>query len=441
MSKTSTSTLQLAPVYRETFDRLFSGEKDNTWLPMRRSAMQSFESIGLPGPRTEAWRYTNLAKVSAMPFVPAPSTEQLQALELEKLEAVRLDGIRLVFENGRYRESLSSLQSLPAGAIVGSLARHHDHPKVKEYLQQNLPLENEAFVALNTAFMPDGAFVFIPRGVQIEQPIHLVFVNDARQEASVAFPRNLIIAEESSSVVVVESWHSLPGSQAGFTNAVTEAFTGRNAKLELVKLQLEDRSALHIGHTQATVQRDATFNINTITLGGALVRNNLGIQLSEEHATAHLFGLYLLAGNQHVDNHTLVDHAVPHGLSNELYKGVLDQQSEGVFSGKILVRKDAQKTNAYQSNKNILLSDDALMNAKPQLEIFADDVKCSHGATTGQLDAEALFYLRSRGIGEAGARAFLNIAFAADVINNIPLESLREQLMQRIEKKLLDSAP
>lgn len=429
----------LAPVYREAFDRLYGGPSGGSWSALRHSAMEHFESIGLPGPRTEAWRYTSLHNVLSVPFVPAATTSELASADLERLETVRHEGIRLVFENGRYRETLSVVNGLPEGVVVGSLASHQEHPKVKEYLQQNLPVREEAFVALNAAFMPDGAFVFVPRGVQLNIPVHLVFVNDSRTNATVVSPHNLIIAEDSSAVTVVESWHSVSGPQAGFTNAVTETFTGRNARLQLVKLQLEDRSALHIGHTQATVQRDATFHISTITLGGALVRNNLGILLSEEYSTAHLYGLYLLSGKQHVDNHTLVDHAFPNGYSNELYKGVLDQQSEGAFSGKILVRQDAQKTNAYQSNKNILLSDDAVMNAKPQLEIFADDVKCSHGATTGQLDEEALFYLRSRGIGETAARAFLNIAFAADVINNIPGESLREQLMQRIEKKLLES--
>lgn len=438
MSTKQTQPAPVATVYRDTFNRLFPANGTETWSPLRRSAMERFEAIGLPGPRTEAWRYTNLSKVLALPFVPAASSTGITPADLESLHPVRHEGVQLVFENGRYRESISRLEGLPEGVIAGSLAQHHDHPKVREYLQRNLPVEQEAFVALNTAFMPDGAFVFVPRGVRVDVPIHLVFINDARHSATVVSPRNLVIVEESAAATVVESWHSFTGSQAGFTNAVTETFTGRNAKLDFVQLQLEDRSALHIGHTQATVNRDATFNISTITLGGALVRNNLGILLAEEHSTAHLYGLYLLSGQQHVDNHTLVDHAVPHGYSNELYKGVLDQRAEGVFSGKILVRKDAQKTNAYQSNKNILLSDEAVMNAKPQLEIFADDVKCSHGATTGQLDEEALFYLRSRGIGEAGARAFLNIAFAADVINNIPGEALREQMMQRIEKKLLD---
>lgn len=438
MSTKLTQPVPVAPVYRETFNRLFPATGPESWSTLRQSAMERFEAIGLPNARTEAWRYTNLSKVLALPFVPASSSDSLSVSDLESLHVVRHEGVQLVFENGRFRESMSRMEGLPEGVKVGSLARYHDHPKVKEYLQRNLPFDQEAFVALNTAFMPDGAFVFVPRSVRVDVPIHLVFVNDARHAATVVSPRNLIIAEESSAVTVVESWHSLSGSQAGFTNAVTETFAGQNAKLDLVKLQLEDRAALHIGHTQATVNRDATFNISTLTLGGALVRNNLGILLAEEHATAHLYGLYLVDGEQHVDNHTLVDHAVPNGFSNELYKGILDQRAEGVFSGKILVRKDAQKTNAYQSNKNILLSDEAVMNAKPQLEIFADDVKCSHGATTGQLDEEALFYLRSRGIGEAGARAFLNIAFAADVINNVPGETLREQLMQRIEQKLLD---
>ena len=307
---------------------------------------------------------------------------------------------------------------------------------MKEHFGKYASIKTESFIALNTAFSYDGAFIHIPGNTVVEQPIHLLYVSDARNAASVAYPRNLVVAEKSSQVKIVESFHCMQSGNHNFTNSVTEIVVKENAIVEFNKIQNETAEAFHINHTEAYLAKNSTFNINTITLGGEIVRNNLHIVLNDENGTAHLYGLYLLNGNQLVDNHTLVDHAKPNCYSNELYKGIIDDKAHGVFNGKIFVRQDAQKTNAYQSNKNILLSNDASMHAKPQLEIFADDVKCSHGATTGQIDEEALFYLRSRGIGEQNARALLNTAFAADVINNITIEALKNNLITFLSSKL-----
>ena len=299
-----------------------------------------------------------------------------------------------------------------------------------------LSIKTESFIALNTAFTFDGAFIHIPAHTVVEKPIHLLHVSDARNEATVSYPRNLIVAENNSRVKVIESFHTVQSANHNFINSVTEVVVKENSIVELNKIQNEAAEAFHINHTEASQEKNSTFKINTITLGGGIVRNNLHIVLNGEYCNSQLNGLYLLNGSQLVDNHTLVDHAKPNCYSNELYKGIIDGKAQGVFNGKIFVRKDAQKTNAYQSNKNILLSDDASMNAKPQLEIFADDVKCSHGATTGQLDEDALFYLRSRGIGEENAKALLNVAFAADVIKNISIEALKNNLSVLISTKL-----
>ena len=281
----------------------------------------------------------------------------------------------------------------------------------------------------------DGAFIFIPEKTVIPQAIHILYLTDSVDGNVITFPRNLTIASQFSQVLIVESYHSI-SNQISFTNAVTEIIAEENANVDYYKIQDENNASFQINNTQIKQERNSNVSSNTITLDGALVRNNLNYLINGEGCETHLFGLYLLNGKQHVDNHTLVDHAVPHCLSNELYKGIMKDQSSGVFNGRIMVRKDAQKTNAFQSNKNILLSDNAHVTTKPQLEIFADDVKCSHGATTGQLDQEALFYLRSRGIAKDKAMALLVHAFASDVIDKVKIDKLKINLLHLISERL-----
>jgi Fe-S cluster assembly protein SufD len=292
-----------------------------------------------------------------------------------------------------------------------------------------------AFTALNTAFAHDGVVIQVPANATVELPTILRFVSDARQVNVASQPRNLFIVNKNAEVKVAESFRTL-GDQASFTNVVTEIVVAEDARMEYYKIQNESDMAYHIGTTQVYQKDRSHFYSATVTLDGGFIRNNLNIALDGSNCEAHMYGLYFPNGRQHIDNHTLVDHRKPNSHSNELYKGILEDRSTGVFNGKIFVRQDAQKTNAYQSCKNVVLSNDATMNTKPQLEIFADDVKCSHGTTTGKLNEEALFYLRSRGIPKVEAQSLLMYAFAEDVIKKIKIDTLREQLERRIQAKL-----
>ena len=412
--------------------------KDDSIAALRKNSIARFAELGFPSAKNEEWKYTKVTPISKTNFHYREPSEKL-ILTKDDINGFFLcgkDAVVLVFENGRFNESLSRLTNRSEKITVRSLASSLQDEGVKQHLGKYASVKTESFIALNTAFVFDGAFIHIPANTVIEQPIHLLHVSDARLEATVSYPRNLIVAETNSQLKVVESFHTIQSANHSFINSVTEVVVKENATVEFNKIQNETSGVFHINHTEVSQEKKSTFAINTITLGGEIVRNNLHIVLNDEYGVSHLYGLYLLNGIQLVDNHTLVDHAKPNCFSNELYKGIIDDKAQGVFNGKIVVRKDAQKTNAYQSNKNILLSDDASMNAKPQLEIFADDVKCSHGATTGQLDEDALFYLRSRGIGEENAKALLNIAFAADVIKNISIDALKNNLSVLISDKL-----
>ncbi|MFM2136224.1 MAG: Fe-S cluster assembly protein SufD [Bacteroidota bacterium] len=422
--------------YKEAFGRFTGSALSKELLPLRQSAMERFSAAGFPTTRNEEWKYTNIAPLATGRFEPATAESTIDKQSLEKFLIAGTDVHLFVFINGFLSTSLSRIGELPKGIIAGKLSDHIAHPAVKSHLGAVAGASAGSMVEMNTAFMAEGAFLYVPKQISVSKPIHFLFINNGVAGNVLVTPRNLFVAEEGASVQVIESFHTVGSVNNCFTNAVTEIHTGPHAHLDLTKVQLEDATSYHIGYTAADQETGSEFHITTITLDGAIVRNNLNIRLNGEQSNTWLYGLYCLNGTQLVDNHSLVDHAVPHCNSNELYKGIVDGKAQGVFNGKIFVRKDAQKTNAYQSNKNILLSDEASMNTKPQLEIFADDVKCSHGTTTGQLDEEALFYLRSRGIGEDNARAFLNIAFAGDVIQKIAYEPLRQHLMELMERKL-----
>jgi Fe-S cluster assembly protein SufD len=284
--------------------------------------------------------------------------------------------------------------------------------------------DGNAFAAVNAAFLEDGAFVRIPARTAVAHPIHLVFLSEPAPGPTVSHPRNLVIAEAGSQAHIVETYVGTAG-ELYFTNAVTEVVLGEGAVLDFSKLERDSDAAFHVATTEVSQGRDSSFTSHSIVLGGALARNDLNVRLDAEGAECTLNGLFIGSGTQHLDNHTLIDHAKPHGTSRELYKGIMDGQSRGVFNGKIIVRPDAQKTDAMQTNKNLLLSQEALVNSKPALEIFADDVKCKHGSTIGQLDDAAMFYLRSRGIGEQEARDLLVYAFASDVASRIRVAPLR----------------
>jgi Fe-S cluster assembly protein SufD len=339
------------------------------------------------------------------------------------------DASRLVFVDGHYAPALSALRPLPSGVIVANLAAVLDtHPHWAEsYLARYADYQSHPFTALNTAFIKDGAFISIPKSKRIEEPIYLLFVTTKMAEGSVCHPRNLIVVGDNSQVTFVEGYFGLE-EEVYFTNAVSEIAVGASAVVDHYKVLRESAEAFHVATTQLHQERGSNFSSHFISLAGSLIRNEVNAILDAEGCECTLNGLYLANGRQHVDNRTVIDHAKPHGTSHELYKGILGGNAHGVFNGKIFVRQDAQKTDAKQTNQTLLLSDDATINTKPQLEIFADDVKCTHGATVGQLQEEAIFYLRSRGIGHQEARSLLTYAFANDIISRIKVEPIRAHL-------------
>jgi Fe-S cluster assembly protein SufD len=428
-----TAVLAEKDVYRANFAAFEKELREDTRSPLhrlRQAAMERFNALGIPTTDDEEWRFTNLAPFSRISFKPArPAANGLDREQLERLAPRTGECCRLVFVNGRYAPEFSTQRRLPPGVIAGSLAdalkTHAD--KVEPYLAQYASYEDQAFTALSTAFLADGAFVFIPKGALVEEPLHLLFIALSPGEPTVSHPRNLIVAGTGSQVRLVESYVGLNG-EVYFTNAVTEVFAGENSVIDHYKVQREGRDAYHIATLQVQQNRSSTFSSHLVSFGGTLVRNDVNAVLDAEGCTCTLNGLSRATDRQHVDNHTVIDHARPHCASHELYKNILDGHAHAVFNGKIFVRQDAQKTDAKQTNQTLLLSDDATINTKPQLEIFADDVKCTHGATVGQLAAEALFYLRSRGLGLEEARGLLMYAFANDIIGRIQVEPLRAQL-------------
>ncbi len=414
----------------ESFSELYG----KSFPALRVQAMEEFNRIGFPSSKNEEWKYINLASFQKNNFAVANATTKVN-LTREDIQRYKVAGnkaVVLVFVNGLYQEKLSDLNQVSDKIKLTSIDEHSS----SSYFGKQIKIANEPFNALNTAFHSGGILIHIPANVQVENTIHLLHINDSRTESFSSFPRNLLVVDKNAKAQVIASYHSLNNDNVSFTNAVTEIFVGENAFVEFDVKQNETEKGVQVNHVYAKQQRNSVFDICTVTVGGGLVRNNLDILLSEENCTAHLYGLTIAGDNQIVDNHTVVDHAHPHCESNQLYKNILDGKAQGVFNGKIFVRKDAQKTNAFQSSKNVLLSNEATMSAKPQLEIFADDVKCSHGATTGQLDEDALFYFRARGIGETDAKALLNFAFAGDVIEKINNEPLKQNLLKLLAQKL-----
>jgi Fe-S cluster assembly protein SufD len=419
--------------YLETFSQFEKERQADEHSPLfrlREAAMSRFAELGFPTARDEEWRFTNIAPLMQISFQPAALAvpKQLTTLKLDRLTYGAWDCYRLVFVNGTFAPELSNRPTGP------SMLRSNIREALKENSQALEPClakyadyEDHAFVALNTAFLHDGAFVNIPRNQIVDKPIHLVFVSIPGREPTVAHPRALIVAGVNSQATIVESYVSF-GKDSAFTNAVTEIVLEENSGIDHYKIQRENPQTFHIATLQVQQNRSSRFSSHSIATGGSLVRNEVNAVLDGEGCECTLNGLYMANGKQLVDNHTRIDHAKPHCTSHELYKGILDEQARGVFSGKIYVHQDAQKTDAKQTNKTLLLSEDAVINTKPQLEIFADDVKCTHGATIGQLAEEAIFYLRSRGIGQEDARSLLTFAFANDIIGRIKVEPIRNHL-------------
>lgn len=425
------ATSQGKEKFLNAFERRFAKRKGASWLAkLRLSAIESFSELGLPTTRHEDWKYTNVQPIAALDFNPAKQNgAKIAAKDILSLSFADGAQNRLVFVNGVYSGKHSAITNLPPGTRVQSLAEMlaENNDLLAPWLARYAEFRDRSFVALNTAFMEDGAVVFVPAGCRLEEPIHMIFLSTGASKPAVLHPRNLVVCGEGSEVKIVESYAGV-GQGVYFANPVTEIAGAAGSIIDHYRLQREANAAFHVGTISARLERAANLTSQQITLSGALVRNDVRAILNGEGSECTLDGLYLTEGEQHIDNHTEIDHAQPRASSRELYKGILRGRARGVFNGKIVVRKAAQKTDARQTNKNLLLSKDAVVNSKPQLEIHADDVKCSHGSTIGQLDRDALFYLRARGIGEDDARSLLSYGFAAEILSRMRVESLRARL-------------
>lgn len=411
-----------------------NGDEPHWLCRIRKDAFLRFSQLGFPTTKNEEWKYTNVIPLSKISFRPAlQEVNDSNFDSIRKLMRAFSDCYQLVFINGYYQAELSSPLLSPSGIIISNLASQlTNHSElIEQYFARYAQYKEHVFVALNTSSMTDGAYVYLPRKSVIEKPIHLLFFSSVPAYPTVTHPRNLIIVEEGVHAQIIESYI---GSNEGvyFTNAVTEIIAEPHSHLEHCKLQKESQEAFHIATLDVYQNFESIFSSHSISLGGSLVRNDVRAVLDAPQSECTLNGLYMTRGQQHVDNHTRIDHKKPHCISHELYKGVLDGKSTGVFNGKIYVWPDAQKTDAKQTNKNLLLSDEASMNTKPQLEIYADDVKCTHGATIGQLDENAIFYLRSRGIDKETASKILTRAFANDIIKRIGIKKAESYLEQTL---------
>lgn len=432
---------QVRDRYLESFARVEkrAAQGSQAWLhPVRQAAISRFAEIGFPSVRDEDWRFTNLAPLVQTSFSLAGEAHvELTPQEIAPCVVPGLGDIQLVFVDGRYAAALSSPGSPGGGLLVRSLAQacRDDRALVEQHLTRYVEYHHDAFSALNTAFMEDGAFVHVPRGSVVEKPIYLLYVSTATGEPIMTHPRNLIILGEDSQATIVEDYVSL-GAGVYFSNVVTEVVVGQNGVLTHYMIEQESKQAFNVSTLRVEQGRSSNVTSHTVLLGGALVRNNVHPVLAGEGGECLINGLFVASGRQHMDNFMRVEHASPHCDSRQFYHGILDDQSHGVFSGRIIVHKDAQKTDAKQTNNNLLLSQGAQIDTKPQLEIYADDVKCTHGATIGQIDENAIFYLRSRGIAEEAARAMLLLGFANESLGRMKVEPIRNHLEMLVAQLL-----
>ena len=430
--------------YHEAFRELQEKQPGESvaWLErLRASAMERFEESGFPSVKDEEWKYTNVAAIASVDFKPAllrDSREgEVPAGELALFRHVETAQSQLVFINGKLRKDLSALNAIPEGVIALDLSEAIADERYREIVWKHLAQQADyvvnGFTALNTALISHGAFIYIPKDAVVRPPLNLLFISDGALAAS--FPRVLVVAEENSSATLLESYLSIRDSRY-LTNAVVEIVLKDGARLEHYKVQRESVEAFHVATTAVDLGANSTYDSTTITFGAQLSRHDINVTMDHEGAECWVDGLYLVAGSQHTDTHSVIDHRKPHCTSHQLYKGILDGKSRAVFNGKVFVRHDAQKTDAMQTNKNLLLSNEARVDTKPQLEILADDVKCAHGAAVGQIEEDEMFYLETRGIHPELARNLLTYGFAEEVIGKIKIESIRAQLDEAVLNRL-----
>ena len=423
-------------IYQENIQDIKNGSPDYM-NDIRDVAIEKFNEMGIPDKKNEKYKYTDLQREfdNGYKMYLSPKNIQFDVADIFTCDVPDLNTKVILLLNGWYYDRENLIQELPGGAIIGSFQKAAElYPElVKKHYSKYASLE-EGAVAMNTAFAKDGIFMYVPKGVVIEKPIQIINILMDEEEGFTQH-RNLFIMEENSQASVVICDHTL--SKPNFlTNSVTEVFVDKNASLDYSRMQNEHNGSKQVSHLYINQERDSRVNTNTISLHGGLIRNNVHVLLNGEGCDNNTLGLYLTDKGQHIDNYIYMDHAYPNCTSNQLFKGVLDDFATGAFNGKVLVRQDAQKTQAFQANNNILLTDDADINTKPQLEIYADDVKCSHGATVGQLDEDALFYLRARGIQKKEAKLLLMYAFAHDVISKIKIPALQERIQDLVDKRL-----
>ncbi|MDD5569972.1 MAG: Fe-S cluster assembly protein SufD [Bacteroidales bacterium] len=424
-------------IFEKNKSNLISDNSDYLKI-LRLEAIENFKKTGIPTTKNEEWLHTDIQKVikPEYAFSLEPPKIEYNIDDFFKCDVPQLDTYMFVIINGWFPQQLKLINEYENGLIVGSIAEaQKKYPEIVEkYFSKYIDNANDGLSALNTALAKDGIFIYVPENLILEKPIQLVYIVYSTEDIIVQH-RNLIVAEKNSQAKIVICDHSLHFNKS-FTNAASEIFVGENAKVDYYKIQNSSNNTSQNTITQVQQERSSKFLSNVVTLHGGFIRNNLNVKQNAEGCQTNLYGLYLSDKEQHIDNHTYIEHAFPNCTSNEKYKGILDDKSEGVFRGKILVQPDAQKTTAYQANNNLLLSDSASVNSEPQLEIYADDVKCSHGATIGQLDQDALFYLRSRGISNEEARMMLMHTYASEIINKINIEPLKERMNDLVSKRL-----
>ncbi|MDD5218292.1 MAG: Fe-S cluster assembly protein SufD [Candidatus Omnitrophica bacterium] len=430
-------TIQIGPDKKnyedafKIFESVSERETASWFREHKAAAISRVAQLDFPTRKNEDWKYTDVSPIVANTyrFPLKPAINDLPFARIEPFLFGQSDWPRLVFINGVFSGQLSQTAGLPSGVKVCNLREvlRTDNGFPRQQLNRYALPEKRIFTALNAAFTDEGACVYFPPGLEIQQPVHLIYVTVPSEDKILVHPRNLVIADKGARAAVIESFVSVSES-AYFNNAVSEIVLEEGARLDYYKMIREGPSAFHIGTTEVCQHRSTLFSSCTINLGGRIARSDLHVDLAEEGAECSLDGLYLVTENQHVDNYILVDHPKPRGTSRQLYKGILDGKGTSVFYGKVFVHPDAQKTDAIQTNKNLLLTEGASAYTRPQFEIYADDVKCTHGAAVGQLDEEAVFYLKSRGIGEARARNLLCYGFASEVVNRIRQEPVRREL-------------
>jgi Fe-S cluster assembly protein SufD len=422
------------------FENKINGQKQSKIHNVREKAFEVLKKLDLPSRKNELWRFTNADFLDDFSFNLEynKSDENLSHKDIEPFRIKDLKDNLLVFVNGIYSEKLSKIMFPRDEIIVESIAsaEMRNSPNLNNNFSKIADYNNDFFTALNTAFAKDGLYVNVPAGVYIEEPLHILYINDARNKPIISNPRNLFLMSKCSRLCVIETYHTI-GDFPSFTNMVTEVAMNFLSNFEFSKVQNDVGKTHYIGTMAVNQGKNSELKSSVFTLGGKFVRNNQNIKLTGENADTNLYGFYFMKNNDFVGNYVIVDHDVPNCNSNQFFKGIMDNDSRAVFNAKIIVRPDAQKTNAYQSNKNILLTDEAKVNTMPQLEIYADDVKCSHGATTGHLDNNALYYMRTRGIGEKMAKSLLLNAFASDIIEKIIINELRDEVKNNVAERLV----